>query len=130
MTLVEFYCKNEGRLREQLQADLGQLDGAIEAAAVDRNQAELEKLTTRRNAVRDHLDLMDAIKIEQIVTAGINFPALPADFPALLKAAQTELEKWKKVEAAISTAISVASGVADDVSSIGKLVLKYGKYLL
>ncbi len=130
MTLVEFYGQKEARLRERLQGELGRLSDAIEAAAVESNQAEVDRLTVERDAVRDDLDLMDAAQVEEIARAGIQFPALPADFPALLRAGQQELEKWQKAERAIGAAIRVAGQVADAVSTIGKLVLKYGKFLI
>lgn len=130
MTLVDFYNAKEPQLRKRLETERDRLKKEIEAAALSKNQDEVDRLSPESDAVMDDLNMMDAIELNQIIASRIVFPELPADFPELLQAGDSEVQKWQQVEAAITKTIDIAGQVATGVSKVAVLLVKYGKYLV
>jgi hypothetical protein len=130
MTLVDFYNAKEPQLRKRLETERDRLKKEIEAAALSKNQDEVDRLSPESDAVMDDLNMMDAIELNQIIASRIVFPELPADFSELLQAGDSEVQKWQKVEAAITKTIDIAGQVATGVSKVAVLIVKYGKYLV
>lgn len=128
MTVGEFWQKRQA-LRAKLRADQARLEEAIEAAAVDRREDEVERLTDELQAVVDDLTAIDLVDLQAIVAERLTLPSLPADHPALLAEAQRELEKWQQAQAAAGRAIHITSKVAEGVSTLARLAAKYAKYV-
>lgn len=130
MTLVEFYAAKEHALREKLEADRRKLQTGIREAAVNGDMETVDRLRPELDAVNDDITLMDVVRLRVIVESRIQFPQLPADYAQALEKGQAELERWRRLERGVQATINVAGQVAEGVSAMAKLILKYGKFLV
>jgi hypothetical protein len=128
--LVEFYAGKEAVLREKLDGDRKGLETAIRQAAANGDMEAVDRLRPELDAVNDDIALMNVVQLRAIVESRIQFPELPPDYAQALERGQAELERWQRLERAVQTTIAVAGQVAEGVSTMAKLFLKYGKYLV
>lgn len=130
MTLLDFYTANQTALRAGLDGERRRLDRRIREAAVDRRMDEVDELRPQLDDVNDDLALLDLIVLKDIVAAKLTLPSLPPDFPEILARGEADLQKWQQLQGALQKTIAVAGAVAEGVSTMAKLVMKYGKFLV
>jgi len=129
MTLVEYYAANQEQLRKYLTGEQARLQAAIRQAAAEGRRSDVDDLRSELDDVNDGLDLLEAVRLNQIVAAKLALPDLPADFREALQEGQVDLAKWQQLQGVIQRTIQVAGSVAVGVGTIAKLVIRYGKYL-
>jgi len=129
MTLVEYYAANQEQLRKYLTGEQARLQAAIRQASVEGKQTDVDDLRPQLDDINDGLDLLEAVRLNQIVAAKLALPDLPADYRETLQKGKADLAKWQELQGVIQLTIQVAGTVADGVGTIAKLVMKYGKYL-
>ena len=130
MTLLDFYTANQKTLREALEGERRRLDHQIRDAAVDRRMDEVDELRPQLDEVNDDLALLDTIVLKDIVAAKLALPSLPPNFQEILARGEADVQRWQQLQGALQKTIAVAGTLADGVSTMAKLVIKYGKFLL
>ncbi len=130
MTLVEFYSASQKTLRETLEEERRRLDGRIREAAVERRMDEVDELRPQLDDVNDDLALLDTIVLRDIVAARLTLPSLPPNFREILANGEADLRRWQQLQGVIQNTIAVAGAVAEGVSTMAALVMKYGKFLV
>lgn len=130
MTLLDWYTANQRALREALEGERRRLNRRIREAAADRRMDEVNEWRPQLDEVNDDLALLDTIVLEDIVAARLTLPSLPADFREILARGEADLQRWQQFEGAIQKTLAVAGTVVDGVSTMAKLVMKYGKFLV
>ena len=130
MTLLDFYSANQRALRGVLEGERRRLDGQIRQAAVDRRMDAVDELRPQLDEINDDLALLEAIVLKDIVAAQLKLPSLPANFREILAEGEADLKRWQQLQGVIQKTIAVAGTVADGVSTMAKLVIKYGKFLV
>jgi len=88
------------------------------------------ELRPQLDDVNDDLALLDTIVLRDIVAARLTLPSLPPNFREILANGEADLRRWQQLQGVIQNTIAVAGAVAEGVSTMAALVMKYGKFLV
>ena len=130
MTLVEFYSDKQRKLREHLEGERTRLEVLIRQAAIERRMDAVDDLRPQLDDISDDLALLETVVLNDIVAARLTLPSLPRNFRQILEKGEADLKRWQQLQGALQKSIAVAGTVADGVSTMAKLVVKYGKFLI
>ena len=121
----------EQRLRSHLDGEKRRLEAAIRAAAAEGSMDEVGRLQPQLNDIDGDRDLLDAEVVVAAVAARLDsLPQLPPDFRDILRRGAADVANWQKLQRIVQQSITIAGNVAEGVSTVAQLAMKYGKFLI